>query len=31
MGKLSQDLYHEIVGIQYGDREDIFGWREKID
>jgi len=30
MGELSQKLYDEIVGIQYGEREDPHGWREKI-
>ena len=27
IGKLSQKLYDEITGIQYGEREDKFGWR----
>lgn len=31
MGALSQRLYDEIVGIQYGDREDRYGWLERID
>jgi len=30
MGELSQRLYNEIVGIQYGKTEDPYGWREKI-
>jgi branched-chain amino acid aminotransferase len=30
MGELSQRLYDELVGIQYGDREDLHGWRVKI-
>jgi branched-chain amino acid aminotransferase len=30
MGDLSQRLYNEIVGIQYGVKEDPYGWREKI-
>ena len=30
MGELSQRLYNEIVGIQYGEKEDPYGWREKI-
>jgi branched-chain amino acid aminotransferase len=30
MGELSQRLYNEIVGIQYGVKEDPYGWREKI-
>ncbi|MBW2346775.1 MAG: branched-chain amino acid aminotransferase [Deltaproteobacteria bacterium] len=31
MGELSQRLYDFIVGIQYGDREDPYGWVERID
>lgn len=31
MGSLSQRLYDEIVGIQYGEREDRYGWLERID
>jgi len=31
MGELSQRLYDEIVGIQYGQRPDQRGWVEKID
>jgi branched-chain amino acid aminotransferase len=27
IGKLSQRFYDEITGIQYGEREDKFGWR----
>jgi branched-chain amino acid aminotransferase len=30
MGELSQKLYNEIVGIQYADKPDPYGWREKI-
>jgi branched-chain amino acid aminotransferase len=30
MGDLSQRLYNEIVAIQYGEKEDPYGWREKI-
>ncbi len=30
MGQLSQRLYNEIVGIQYGKKDDPFGWRIKI-
>ena len=30
MGELSQRLYNEIVAIQYGNKEDPYGWREKI-
>ena len=30
MGHLSQKLYDEIVGIQYGKKDDPFGWRVKI-
>lgn len=30
MGQLSQRLYDEIVGIQYGEKEDSHGWRIKI-
>ncbi|MHC1729774.1 MAG: branched-chain amino acid aminotransferase [Syntrophobacteraceae bacterium] len=26
VGEWSQKLYDEILGIQYGEREDIFGW-----
>ena len=29
-GRLSQKLYDEITGIQYGRREDPFGWRVRI-
>jgi branched-chain amino acid aminotransferase len=31
MGDLSQRLYNEIVAIQYGEKEDPFGWRMRID
>jgi branched-chain amino acid aminotransferase len=27
IGKLSQKFYDEITGIQYGEKEDRFGWR----
>lgn len=30
MGDLSQRLYNEIVAIQYAEKEDPYGWREKI-
>jgi branched-chain amino acid aminotransferase len=30
MGDLSQRLYNEIVAIQYGEKDDPYGWREKI-
>jgi len=30
MGELSQRLYNEIVAIQYAEKEDPYGWREKI-
>lgn len=30
MGEISQRLYNEIVGIQYGDKEDPYGWRVRI-
>ena len=30
MGDLSQRLYQEIIGIQYGKKEDPYSWREKI-
>ena len=30
MGQLSQKLYDEIVAIQYGKKDDPFGWRIKI-
>lgn len=29
-GELSKKLYDEITGIQYGRREDPFGWRARI-
>jgi branched-chain amino acid aminotransferase len=31
MGELSQRLYNEIVDIQYGEKDDPYGWRERID
>lgn len=30
MGDLSQRLYNELVGIQYGEKEDPYGWRVKL-
>ncbi len=30
MGDISQRLYDELIGIQYGLKEDIHGWRVKI-
>ena len=30
MGELSQRLYNEIVAIQYAEKADPYGWREKI-
>jgi branched-chain amino acid aminotransferase len=30
MGKISQRLYNEIMAIQYGDKEDPYGWRMRI-
>jgi len=30
IGPLSQRLYDEITGIQYGERPDKFGWRHTI-
>jgi branched-chain amino acid aminotransferase len=30
MGELSQRLYDEIVGIQYGEKEEPYGWRVRI-
>ena len=29
-GQLTEKLYNEILRIQYGDKEDPFGWRVKI-
>jgi branched-chain amino acid aminotransferase len=29
-GPLTERLYHEILQIQYGEKEDPFGWRVKI-
>jgi branched-chain amino acid aminotransferase len=31
MGELSQRLYNEIVAIQYAQKEDPYGWTERID
>ncbi len=30
MGDLSQKLYNEIVAIQYAEKSDPYGWRDKI-
>jgi len=30
IGKLTERLYYEILDIQYGRKEDPFGWRLKI-
>jgi len=30
-GELSQRLYDEILEIQYGKKDDNYGWIEKID
>jgi branched-chain amino acid aminotransferase len=30
MGDISQRLYNELIGIQYGLKEDPYGWRVKI-
>ncbi|MBW1979771.1 MAG: branched-chain amino acid aminotransferase [Deltaproteobacteria bacterium] len=29
-GELSKKLYNEITGIQYGRRQDLFGWRLRL-
>jgi branched-chain amino acid aminotransferase len=29
-GPFTQRLYDEITGIQYGEREDVFGWNEYV-
>lgn len=31
MGDLSQRLYDELIAIQYGEKEDPYGWRIRID
>ncbi|MEM5787485.1 MAG: aminotransferase class IV, partial [Syntrophobacteraceae bacterium] len=31
VGELSRRLYDEIIGIQYGEKEDTFGWVRKLD
>jgi branched-chain amino acid aminotransferase len=31
VGEWAQKLYDEILGIQYGEREDIFGWVKQLD
>lgn len=31
IGPLTQKLYDEIQQIQYGEKEDPFGWRIRID
>jgi branched-chain amino acid aminotransferase len=30
MGEISLKLYNELIGIQYGLKEDVHGWRVKI-
>jgi branched-chain amino acid aminotransferase len=30
VGELTQRLYDEILGIQYGERPDPFGWVEEV-
>ena len=30
MGELSEKLYNEIVALQYGEKEDPYGWVERI-
>lgn len=30
VGELSQKLYDEITGIQYGEKEDVFGWVHEV-
>jgi branched-chain amino acid aminotransferase len=30
VGELSHRLYDEIVGIQYGEKEDVFGWVHEV-
>ena len=30
IGDLAQKIYDTITGIQYGDKEDIFGWVERV-
>jgi branched-chain amino acid aminotransferase len=30
MGKISQMLYDELTGIQYGEKPDTFGWIERV-
>jgi len=30
IGEMSQRLYDEITGIQYGEREDVFGWNNSV-
>ena len=30
IGELSQKLYDELTGIQWGDRPDRFGWTMKL-
>jgi branched-chain amino acid aminotransferase len=31
MGVLSMKLYNEIMAVQYGEKDDPYGWREKIE
>jgi branched-chain amino acid aminotransferase len=30
VGEWSQRFYDEIMGIQYGEKDDIFGWIRKV-
>lgn len=30
VGELARKLYDEIIGIQYGEREDVFGWVHEV-
>ena len=31
VGPIAQQIYDELVGIQYGDKEDSFNWIEKVE
>jgi branched-chain amino acid aminotransferase len=31
VGELSRKLYDEILGIQYGEKKDPFGWMRQLD
>jgi len=31
VGEISRRLYDQLLGMQYGEREDPFGWVERID